>query len=109
MLVSGLNIETIEYGYRFDGPYDPKNGLRFDRNRVIWMLATIRILQRTLELIAEVVDGNGLHYHVVLEHWSVSENGENIDDDFLGLRDLFEQITDDKGNILYEVDEADYR
>ena len=63
----------------------------------------------TLELIAEVVDGNGLHYRVVLEHWAVSENGENIDDDFLGLRDLFEQITDDKGNILYEVDEADYR
>ena len=63
----------------------------------------------TLELIVEVVDGNGLHYRTVLEHWAVSENGENIDDDFLGLRDLFEQITDDNGSILYEVNETDYR
>ena len=35
MLVYGLNIETVEYGYRFDGPCDPKNGLRFDRNNVL--------------------------------------------------------------------------
>ena len=35
MLVYGLNIETTEYGYRFDGPWDPEKGLRFDRNRVV--------------------------------------------------------------------------
>ena len=35
MMVYGLNIETIEYGYRFDGPYDPKKGLRFDKNCVL--------------------------------------------------------------------------
>ena len=35
MMVYGLNIETIEYGYRFDGPYDPKKGLRFDKSRVL--------------------------------------------------------------------------
>ena len=35
MLVFGLNIETVEYGYRFDGPYDPPKGQRFDRNRVL--------------------------------------------------------------------------
>ena len=23
MMVFGLNAETVEYGYRFDGPYDP--------------------------------------------------------------------------------------
>ena len=63
----------------------------------------------TLELIAEVVDGNGLHYRSVLEHRGVNEKGEPVDDDFLGLRDLFEQILDADGNILYEVDEADYR
>jgi len=63
----------------------------------------------TLELLAEVVDGNGLHYRVVLAHWSVNENGENMDDDLFGLRDLFEQIVDADGNILYEVDEDDYR
>ena len=35
MMVYGLNIETVEYGYRFDGPYDPEKGLRFDRNQVL--------------------------------------------------------------------------
>ena len=63
----------------------------------------------TLELLAEVVDGNGLHYRVVLEHWSVNENGENIEDDLFGVRDLFEQIRDADGNILYETNEDDYQ
>ena len=44
----------------------------------------------TLELIAEVVDGNSLRYRAVLEYWAVNEKGEPVDDDFLGLRDLFE-------------------
>ena len=63
----------------------------------------------TLELVVEVVDGNGLRYRTVLEHWSVNKKGENVDDDLMGLRDLFEKILDADGNILYEVDEADYR
>ena len=63
----------------------------------------------TLELVVEVVDANGLRYRTVLEHWSVNEKGENVDDDLMGLRDLFEKILDADGNILYEVDEADYR
>ena len=63
----------------------------------------------TLELVVEVVDGNGLRYRTVLEHWSVNEKGENVDDDLMGLRDLFEKILDADGNILYEVDETDYR
>lgn len=63
----------------------------------------------TLELLAEVVDGNGLHYRVVLEHWSVNEKGENVEDDLFGIRDLFEKICDDDGNILYETNEDDYR
>ena len=63
----------------------------------------------TLELVVEVVDGNGLRYRTVLEHWSVNEKGENVDDDLMGLRDLFEKILDADGNILYEVDEADFR
>lgn len=63
----------------------------------------------TLELLAEVVDSNGLHYRVVLEHWSVNEKGENIEDDLFGVRDLFEKISDADGNILYETNEDDYK
>ena len=35
MMVYGLNIEAVEYGYRFEGPFDPDKGQRFDRNRVL--------------------------------------------------------------------------
>ena len=35
MIVFGLNVETTEYGYRFDGPWAPEEGLRFDRNRIL--------------------------------------------------------------------------
>ena len=35
MLVFDLDIEDTEYGYRFDGPYDPKNGYRFDKDKIL--------------------------------------------------------------------------
>ena len=35
MLVYGIDQETTEYGYRFDGPNDPGRGLLFDKNRVL--------------------------------------------------------------------------
>ncbi|MBR1507264.1 MAG: glycogen debranching protein GlgX [Eubacterium sp.] len=35
MMVFGINIETMEYGYRFDGPYDPVKGLLFDKSRIL--------------------------------------------------------------------------
>ena len=35
MIVFDLNIETMEYGYRFDGPWQPEAGLRFDARQVL--------------------------------------------------------------------------
>ncbi|WP_034444989.1 glycogen debranching protein GlgX [Butyrivibrio sp. AE2032] len=35
MRVYGINMDTMEYGYRFDGQYAPKEGLWFDKNRVL--------------------------------------------------------------------------
>ncbi len=35
MIVFGLDIEKYEYAYSFEGPYDPKRGLIFDRNNII--------------------------------------------------------------------------
>ncbi len=35
MMVFGIAIETTEYGYRFDGVYNPARGLRFDKNQVL--------------------------------------------------------------------------
>nr|WP_027870901.1 glycogen debranching protein GlgX [[Eubacterium] cellulosolvens] len=35
MMVFGISIETTEYGYRFDGEYDPGKGLLFNKNNVL--------------------------------------------------------------------------
>lgn len=35
MIVFKLNIEDFEYAYRLDGPYDPKNGLLFDKKNIL--------------------------------------------------------------------------
>lgn len=35
MMVFGLNIDTTEYGYRFDGKYEPEKGIYFDNSRVL--------------------------------------------------------------------------
>lgn len=35
MIVYGLEYDQMEYGYRFDGPYDPEKGYRFDKNKVL--------------------------------------------------------------------------
>ena len=35
MMVFGINIETTEYGYRFDGPYCPEKGLLYDKTKIL--------------------------------------------------------------------------
>ena len=35
MMVFGINIETTEYGYRFDGRFEPEKGYRFDQAKVL--------------------------------------------------------------------------
>jgi isoamylase len=35
MVVFDLDIETMEYGYQIDGPWDPQNGHRFDRSKIL--------------------------------------------------------------------------
>jgi glycogen operon protein len=35
MTVFDLNYENIEYGYRFDGPYDPREGHHFDPKNIL--------------------------------------------------------------------------
>lgn len=35
MIVFGFDIEEYEYAYRLDGPYDEKQGLRFDPAKIL--------------------------------------------------------------------------
>ncbi len=35
MIVFGLDVENVEYGYRLDGPFDPKAGHRFEPSKIL--------------------------------------------------------------------------
>ena len=35
IVVFGLDYEMVEYGYRMDGPWDPVNGHRFDKTKIL--------------------------------------------------------------------------
>ncbi len=35
MMVFGINIETTEYGYRFDGEFKPEAGLRYNKEKIL--------------------------------------------------------------------------
>ncbi len=35
MIVFGLEIDEFEYAYRVDGPYDPSNGMLFDKTKIL--------------------------------------------------------------------------
>lgn len=63
----------------------------------------------TMNLFAEVVDGNGLRYRVCVEHIEIDDNGNQVDDDSWHIWDLLEWIIGPDGEILYEIDEAQYR
>ena len=36
MIVFDLDYEDLEYGYRFDGPWNPDGGQRFDRTKILF-------------------------------------------------------------------------
>ena len=35
MMIFGINVESTEYAYRFEGPYDPSKGLSFDPSKAV--------------------------------------------------------------------------
>jgi isoamylase len=35
MVVFDLDVETLEYGYRMEGPFDPAGGHRFDKDKIL--------------------------------------------------------------------------
>ncbi len=82
MIVFDLDIENFEYAYRFDGPYDKKKGLLFDKERVI------------LDPYARAVTGqskwgchnNGIYKARVVRNdfdWGVQGNSTNQMDDLI--------------------------
>ncbi|MBN1913330.1 MAG: glycogen debranching protein GlgX [Candidatus Omnitrophica bacterium] len=58
MVVFDLNYEDIEYGFRMDGPWDPNNGHRFDKTKIL------------MDPYAKVINGRDV--------WGVNPDWNNI-------------------------------
>ena len=44
MMVFDLNPERIEYGYRMEGPFNPRAGHRFDRRHILLILSPVPLV-----------------------------------------------------------------
>ena len=58
MTVFDLDVETMEYGYRMDGPWDPERGHRFDPSKIL------------LDPYARAIGGRDV--------WGVEPNWDNV-------------------------------
>lgn len=89
MVVFGLKIDEFEYAYRFDGPYDPENGLIFDKSKYI------------LDPYAKAVTGQNV--------WGRKNDGENFQYKARVVRNNFNWVnlkspnTPMKDIIIYEM------
>lgn len=70
MMVYNLDYETLEYGYRFNGPFDPKKGHRFDKTKVL------------LDPYAKLVSGRNIWGRVPDAENEFQHRGCVISDDF---------------------------
>jgi isoamylase len=61
MIVFGLDYENTEYGYRMDGPWDPTNGFRFDKNKILMDPYAKAIAGRNVW--GEAPDWNDIYHH----------------------------------------------
>ncbi len=88
MIVFGLNINDFEYAYRLDGPYNPKEGLLFDKNKVL------------LDIYAKAVTGQKI--------WGIPRRNESlykarvVKDDF-DWKDYAHPLIPMEDLIIYEL------
>ena len=61
MIVFGLDYENTEYGYRMDGPWDPTNGFRFDKDKILMDPYAKAIAGR--DVWGQTPDWNDIYHH----------------------------------------------
>jgi isoamylase len=61
MIVFGLDYENTEYGYRMDGPWDPANGFRFDKEKILMDPYAKAIAGR--DVWGQTPDWNDIYHH----------------------------------------------
>ncbi len=90
MLVYGIDIETTEYGFIFDGPYDPAKGLLYDKNRVL------------LDPYAKSVSGRTVWGRPIKEDDPFQHRGQIVPDEFMWSGDKPLEIPAEK-LVIYEM------
>ncbi len=90
MMVFGIEFENIEYGYRFEGPYDPQRGLVYDRNRIL------------LDPYAKSISGRSIWGKKTKEKNSFQHRGQIIREDYLWDGDKPLEISAEK-LVIYEM------
>jgi isoamylase len=70
MIVMGLDYENLEYGYRVDGPFNPKAGHRFDTNRIL------------LDPYAKSIGGRDVWGAPIKDHGDYPYRGQIVSDEF---------------------------
>ena len=70
MIVFDIVYDDVEYGYRMDGPYDPQNGYRFDRTKIL------------LDPYAKMISGRDIWGEAPDEGRAFQHRGRIIPEDF---------------------------
>lgn len=70
MTVFNLNVETLEYGFRMDGPYSPHEGHHFDLNNIL------------LDPYAKVITGRDVWGEPPDEAYTYQHRGKVVYDDY---------------------------
>ena len=77
MIVFGLNVHEFEYAYRMDGPYDPKEGLLFNKNHVLLDIYAKAVAGQRLWGIAQK-EGDSYRARVVKDDFDWKKSGQPL-------------------------------
>ncbi|MCI9015452.1 MAG: glycogen debranching protein GlgX [Lachnospiraceae bacterium] len=77
MIVFGLNVHDFEYAYRMDGPYDPKEGLLFNKNNTLLDIYAKAVAGQRLWGIPQM-EGDVYRARVVKDDFDWKDSGQPL-------------------------------
>ncbi len=77
MIVFGLNVHDFEYAYRMDGPYDPKEGLLFNKNNTLLDIYAKAVAGQRLLGIPQM-EGDVYRARVVKDDFDWKDSGQPL-------------------------------
>ena len=77
LIVFGLNVHDFEYAYRMDGPYDPKEGLLFNKNNTLLDIYAKAVAGQRLWGIPQM-EGDVYRARVVKDDFDWKDSGQPL-------------------------------